>query len=121
MKYNTAISALMIMCNEYESMESITKEDLRILLLLLNPIAPHITEEINEVYNLGELLCKSNWPEYDESKTQDEEITIGIQVNGKLRGSVAIKKDMPEEEVKSIALNENNVKRHVEGREILRQ
>ncbi len=120
LKFNTAISTLMIMCNEYEALDNITNDDLRILLILLNPIAPHITEEINELCKLGKTLCKSNWPEYDESKTHDNEITIGVQVNGKLRGSVTIKKDMPEEEVKSIALSEENVKRHTEDKEILK-
>lgn len=57
----------MIMCNEYGNMESITK-DYRILLLLLNPIAPHITEELNQINNLGETLCYSKWPTYDETK-----------------------------------------------------
>ena len=72
MKFNTAISALMIMLNEYDNMETITKADLRTLLHLLNPFAPHITEEINKIYNLGEPLCESTWPTYDEDKTKDD-------------------------------------------------
>lgn len=120
LKFNTAISALMIMCNKYEEMESITNDDLRILILLLNPFAPHVTEELNEICSLGEPLCKSNWPEYDEILAEDEETTIGVQVNGKLRGSITISKDMSEEEVKKIALSEDNVKRHIEEKEILK-
>ncbi len=120
MKFNTAVSSLMIMCNEYESLESITKEDYRILLLLLNPIAPHITEELNERNNLGEAFCYSKWPEYDEEKIADDEVTIGIQVNGKLRGSIKINSTMSEDEIKSLATDDLNVKKYIEGKEIVK-
>jgi leucyl-tRNA synthetase len=120
MKFNTAVSSLMIMCNEYESFESITKKDYKILLLLLHPIAPHITEELNEANNLGEMLCTSNWPTYDESMIEEENITIGVQVNGKLRGSININSNMSEEEIKILAINEKNVKKHIKGMQIVK-
>ncbi len=121
LKYNTAVSSLMIMLNEYEKFEKgITKDDYRLILTLLNPIAPHITEELNEVYNLGDALCKSIWPEYDDTKTIDNEVTIGVQVNGKLRGTITISQDAREEDIKEAAINEENVKRHIDGKEVVK-
>ena len=121
LKYNTAVSSLMIMLNEYEKFENgITKDDYRLLLILLNPIIPHITEELNEQYNLGETLCKSKWPKYDESKTVDSTINIGVQVNGKVRGTISISVDEDEDSIKEKALNDENVKRHTDGKEIVK-
>ena len=120
MKYNTAVSSLMILSNFYEKCEFITKDDYRILLMLLNPIAPHITEELNEINNLGEMLCKSNWPEYDEAKTIDETLEIGVQVNGKLRASIKIVKDEKEESIIEKAMQEENVIKHIEGMNVVK-
>ncbi len=120
MKYNTVVSSLMILTGAYEKMPSITKDDYRLLLILLNPIAPHITEELNEVNHLGEMICKSSWPKFDEAKTIDEAITIGVQVNGKLRGSIEIVKDEEEASVIEKAKSDANVKKHLEGKEIIK-
>ena len=120
MKYNTAVSALMILLNAMEKEESITHKDYRTLLALLNPIAPHITEELNEECKLGEEFAVSAWPEYDESKTTDSEFEIGVQVNGKLRGSVLISEDDSEEEIKMKALNNENVKKYTDGLNIIK-
>ena len=120
MKYNTAVSALMILLNAMEKEESITHKDYRTLLALLNPIAPHITEELNEECKLGEELAVSAWPEYDESKTTDSEFEIGVQVNGKLRGSVLISEDDSEEEIRVKALNNENVKKYTDGLNIVK-
>ncbi len=121
LKYNTAVSSLMILLNEYEdSKNGITRDDYRLLLILLNPIAPHITEELNEQYQLGDPLCISTWPEFDEKKIVEEEITIGVQVNGKLRGTIKTKQDETEEQVKEKALNEENVKKNLENLEVVK-
>ena len=120
MKYNTAISALMIMVNELDKMDSITKSDYRILLHLLNPTAPHITEELNEKYKLGPVLCESNWPEADESKLEVSTMTIGVQVNGKLRGTIDISVDEDEESIKNKAKEVDNVKKFCEGHDIVK-
>ena len=120
MKYNTAVSSLMILTGFYEKYENITKDDYRVLLQLLNPIAPHITEELNETNNLGEMLCKSSWPIYDESKTIDDTLEIGVQVNGKLRASIKIVKDEDKDSVIEKALNEENVQKHIEGMEVVK-
>ena len=120
LKYNTAVSALMILLNELDSYESITKDEYRLLLTLLNPIAPHITEELNEYYALGDTICKSSWPVVDKSKLVETETTIGVQVNGKVRGTITVLADETEDEIKEKALNEENVKKHIEGKEIVK-
>ena len=117
--YNTAVSTLMILLNKYEECEHITKKDYTLLLTLLNPMAPHITEELNE--SLGQSpICKGTWPEYDEAKTILNEKEIGVQVNGKLRGSIVVNVDDSEDVIKDKALNNDNVKRHIEGLEIVK-
>ena len=120
LKYNTAVSALMILLNELDSYETITKDEYRLLLTLLNPIAPHITEELNEYYALGDTICKSSWPVVDKSKLVENETTIGVQVNGKVRGTITVSADENEDEIKEKALSEENVKKHIEGKEIVK-
>lgn len=120
MKYNTAVSSLMIMLNEYEKNETVTKDDLRILIHLLNPIAPHITEEINENSKLGNVLCKSTWPKYDESKTVEDSYTMIVQVNGKVRGKIEVATDTTEEEMKTLAVEIDNVKYNIDGHNIIK-
>ena len=117
--YNTAVSTLMILANQYDEQEKITKKDYQVLLTLLNPIAPHITEELNEFLGYDP-ICESTWPIYDEEKTIDNEIMIGIQVNGKLRGEIKITQKDSEEEMKQKALANENVKKHIEGKEIIK-
>ena len=120
MKFNTAVSALMILLNKFEEQEEITKDDYRTFLILFNPIAPHITEELNEKYQLGEAICKSSWPTYDESKTIDEEKEIAVQVNGKVRATIKINVNENEESIKEKALSTENVKNHTDGKEIVK-
>ena len=121
LKYNTAISSLMSMLNEYDKYkDGITKDDYRVLLHLLNPDAPHITEELNEQYNLGKPLCESAWPIYDEAKTIDKEITIGVQINGKLRSEVTLELNESEELAKDKVLNQDNVKKYIDEKEIVK-
>ena len=119
MGYNTYVSSLMILANAYDNKESITKEDYRLLLMLMNPSAPHITEELNE--KLGyKPICESSWPKYDESKLIETEFNIAVQVNGKLRGTIIINVNDTEDAIKEKALNNENVKKHTEGKEIVK-
>ena len=105
--------------NAYDDLDSITKEDYHLLLTLLNPVAPHITEELNE--SLGyEPLCYENWPTYDESKLVETEKEIAVQVNGKVRATITININDSEEVVKEKALEQENVKRFTEGKEIVK-
>ena len=120
MNYNTAVSSLMILLNNYEKETSITSKDYRTLLQLLNPIAPHITEELNQNLNLGAMFAKSSWPTYDENKTTDDTYTIGVQVNGKLRASIKVTEEMSEEEIRVLALNEENIQKYTQDHEIIK-
>ncbi|MBQ6494592.1 MAG: leucine--tRNA ligase [Bacilli bacterium] len=120
MSYNTAISSLMILLNEMDKFDSITRDDYRLLLQLLNPFAPHITEELNEKCKLGELFTNSVWPSYDESKTEDSELEIGVQINGKLRSTIKIKKDEDKSVVEKIALDDEKVKKNILDKEIIK-
>ncbi|MCI9110790.1 MAG: leucine--tRNA ligase [Bacilli bacterium] len=119
MKYNTAVSTLMIFLNDLEKYESITKDDLRVIVHLLNPIAPHITEEINEVSSLGKPLCESDWPIYEESKTINSTFEMVIQVNGKVRGKVTMPINSTKEQMQTAAMDNENVKKFVDGKTIL--
>jgi len=105
MAYNTAVSALMILANSYEDAKAITKDEYRLLLTLLNPIAPHITEELNEQLGFAP-ICESAWPEYDEAKTIDSEIELPVQINGKVKGTITVALDATEEVVKDLAHKE---------------
>ena len=119
MSYNTYISALMILTNAYDDLDSITKEDYRLLLVLLNPVAPHMTEELNE--KLGyDALCYASWPTYDASKLVESTKEIAVQVNGKVRATITISVDDSEDVIKDKALSEENVKRHIEGKEVVK-
>ena len=120
MNYNTAVSSLMILLNNYEKETNITSKDYRTLLQLLNPIAPHITEELNQNLNLGTMFAKSSWPTYDENKTIDDTYTIGVQVNGKLRASIKVTDEMSEEEIRDLALNEENIQKYTQDHEIIK-
>ena len=121
LKFNTAVSSLMILTNELDKQESITKNDYRTLLILLNPIAPHITEELNEMYALGKTICSSSWPKYDEEKTIDSTVTIAVQVNGKLRGSMNIPINLDKEETLRLAKELDNVKKYLENTTIIKE
>ena len=119
MRYNTAVSSLMILTNAYDEKETITKEDYHLLLTLLNPIAPHITEELNEMLGYKP-ICESTWPKYDEEKTIDKTKEIGVQVNGKLRSSIKINSDDTKETIESIALNDEKIKKNILDKEIVK-
>lgn len=119
-KYNTSVSALMILLNELEKQKEISNKDYRTLLLILNPIAPHITEELNEEYNLGEVLCKSSWPTYDSNKLVNDTYEMVVQVNGKVRGKIIVSTDTSKEEMENLAKEIDNVKVHIEGKEIIK-
>ena len=111
----------MILTNDLEKNDTITKDDYRILLTLLNPIAPHITEELNEKYSLGKPICESEWPEYNEDKMKDELVKIAVQVNGKVRGTILVNSEASNEDVLKIAKEQENVKKYLENATILKE
>jgi leucyl-tRNA synthetase len=117
--FNTAISQLMIFVNEVYKVSKISRDQARSFLKLLNPIAPHITEELNEiVLNYHEELIYSEWPTYNPAFLVEDEVEMVVQVNGKLRAKCLVEVDLDHEEVEKIALSLDNVKKHIEGLEI---
>ena len=120
MAYNTAVSALMILANSYDDAQNITKEDYHVLLTLLNPIAPHITEELNESLGYAP-ICESAWPKYDEAKTIDSEIEIPVQFNGKLKATITVPLDSDEAVVKEIVHKNETVCGLLEGKTIVKE
>ena len=120
-KYNTAISSLMTLVNSFNDTNVVSRKDYRILLQLLNPFSPHITEELNQKYNLGEELAYSAWPTYDKDKIVDETFELVVQVNGKVRGKIVVDSNTTEEEMKEKAKEIDNVKNYLEGHEIVKE
>ncbi len=106
MKFNTSIATFMTMINEFYKLKRINKAEFKTFLELLNPFAPHITEELYESLNLGHTISDSTWPKYDEAKTIDDEIEIPVQFNGKVKATVKISLDADEENVKEIVHKE---------------
>jgi leucyl-tRNA synthetase len=105
MKFNTAISALMVYANELEKKDDVTKKEFEVLLLLLFPFAPHVAEELWERMGHEESITNENWPKFDENKIQNLEVKIAIQINGKTRAILAAPNNLSEDEVRSLALN----------------
>jgi leucyl-tRNA synthetase len=99
LKYNTAIAAMMALINDFYKKGSVTEDEFKTLLILLNPVAPHITEELWAVKNYGGYVYQQSWPEFDEAKTASSTVEIAIQINGKTKATLAIGKDDPKDEV----------------------
>ncbi|MBO5260450.1 MAG: leucine--tRNA ligase [Agathobacter sp.] len=99
LKYNTAIAAMMAILNDFYKKNAITKGELKTLIVLLNPVAPHITEEMWEAIGESGRVYEQTWPEYDEAKTVESTVEIAVQINGKTKGTLAIGKDDPKDDV----------------------
>ena len=123
LKMNTAIAAMMTAVNEMTA-NGVTKGDMGILLRLLNPFAPHITEELWEQLGFaaktGKMCCQAEWPVYDASKTVASSVEMAIQVNGKMKGTVTMPVDSDEEAVKAAALAVDKVQKAAEGMQIVK-
>ena len=121
-KFNTAIATLMALINDISNVKSINKEELRIFSILLNPFAPHVTEEVYEACKLGDgILAEAKWPEYDESKCVDESVEIVVQVNGKIKAKLNIPADADKDTVLELAKNDENVKKAIDGMNIIKE
>ena len=118
---NTAVSQMMIFINAVNKEEVLPVEYAEGFIKLLNPLCPHITEEIwCEKLGHKDTIAYEKWPEYSEELLNESEITIGVQVNGKLRGTINITKDLSNDEIEKIALENENVKKSIEGKEIVK-
>ena len=121
-KFNTAIASLMALMNDINAVGSINKKEYAIFSILLNPFAPHVTEEIWSTCNLGDgMVVDQSWPEYDESKCKANEIEIAVQVNGKIKTKLMIPAEAEQAEVIALAKADENVKKSVEGMNIIKE
>ena len=118
MKFNTAIAAIMSFVNDIYATGSITRGELRTLLILLFPFAPHIAEEINEAAKLGSPIYEARWPEYDESALVADSVEIGVQINGKVRARIMVPANAAKEEIEKLALESAEVKPFTEGKTV---
>ena len=121
MKFNTAIATFMTMVNEFYKDKKLSKGEYKTFLQLLNPFAPHMTEELFEEMGESKTITQMPWPLYDEAKTIDDEIQIPIQVNGKLKTTIMVSKDLAEEEIKKVVHENEIVCKNLEGKTIVKE
>ncbi len=120
-KFNTAISALMILVNFMAKEKSFSQESLHNLLVILNPFAPHITEELWQKIGNKDLLVTQPWPTWDKNLVQADSVTVAIQVNGKLRGSIEVSIDAKQSEVLSLAREQESIKKYISGKKVVKE
>ncbi len=121
LKANTAIATLMTLVNKFYDTGAVTREELRTLLILLNPLAPHMTEELYEQLGFDGELNAQQWPTYDEAKCVDETIQIAVQVNGKVRAKLEIPADLPQEDVLRAAREHEKVRELLAGKNVVKE
>ncbi|MBR2719306.1 MAG: leucine--tRNA ligase [Clostridia bacterium] len=120
MKFNTAIAAMMTLVNEMYAIGSVTKAELKTLIQLLNPVAPHITEEMWELNGFGSGMMRSEWPQWDEAAMVKSEIEIAVQVCGKVRGHITIPADMTKEQAEKELAAHEGVQRYLAGKNVVK-
>ena len=122
LKFNTAIAALMSLINEVYDSGSITRDELAVFSILLNPFAPHVTEEVWQACALGEgMVAQQHWPSYDESKCKDDVIEIAVQVNGKVRTRLSVDAEISAEDAIAAAKAEPKIAAEIEGKNIVKE
>ena len=121
LKFNTAIAQLMTWLNDVEKCGSITKEEYRIYLMLLDPFAPHICEEIWENMGFGGMIVEQTWPEYDEAKCVDETVEIAVQITGKVRARINIPADATSEQAIAAAKADPTIAGLLEGKNVVKE
>ena len=120
MKFNTAIASMMSFINEMYAQGSITKGELSVLLQLLNPTAPHITEEMWSLIGNEKTIDETKWPVYDEAKTVDSEVEIVLQINGKIKEKITVAANLSDDEIKAKALENDVIKGFTDGKTIVK-
>ncbi len=121
MKFNTAIATMMSAINDFYDSGYITKAELKDFIVLLNPVAPHITEEMWTLQGFEGMLNETNWPTWDDAKTIDDEIEIPVQINGKVRGKVVVAKDASQDVVKEKAMADEGVLKAIDGKNVVKE
>ena len=119
LKANTAIAAMMGLLNQLEK-NGCNRAEFRTFITILNPFAPHITEELNELLGGTEMLCKTAWPAYDESKTVDQTLELAVQVNGKVRSVITVSAEADEDEMRETALRDAKVQAALQGMQVVK-
>ena len=120
MKFNTAIAALMSLLNEFTKKGSVTRAEIRTMITLLNPFAPHMTEEMNERLGLGAQLATTAWPTYDESAIAEDTIEMAVQINGKVREKISVAADASNADVEAAVLGNEKVAALIEGKTVVK-
>lgn len=120
LKFNTAIAQIMTLLNEFYTQKNITREDYKTLLILLNPVAPHITEELWSILKYDGHICHTTWPKYDEEKTKEDMVNLPIQINGKLRGTLKVSVDENEETIFKKVRDNKNINKYLENKNIVK-
>jgi leucyl-tRNA synthetase len=120
LKANTAIAQMMTLVNEFYKLDEITDADFRILLTLLNPVAPHITEELWEIKGYEGMISAQSWPTYDEEKTQEDIIELAVQINGKVRDKIEVAKDASKESIEEVARASERIQELLSGKNIVK-
>ena len=121
LKMNTAIAALMALLNEIYDVGSITRQELRTFITLLNPFAPHLTEEMWELENFGGMLNQAEWPKYEEAKCQDSTVEIVVQINGKIRCKLTVAADIDAKSAIELAKSQDEIAAFIDGKTIVKE
>ena len=122
LKFNTAIAALMALMNVIAEKGSINKAELSVFTMLLNPFAPHVTEEVWSEMKLGEgMVTEQPWPKYDESKCKDDVIEIVVQVNGKVRARLCVAADIQKDDAIALAKAEDRIAAEINGKNVVKE
>ena len=122
LKFNTAIASLMALINEIYDSGSVTRDELKIFTILLNPFAPHITEELWETCSFdSKMVAQQQWPQYDEAKCKDTSVEIAVQLNGKLRARITVAADIDKEGALTVAKADAKVASALEGKNIVKE
>lgn len=119
-KFNTAVAALMALVNEFYKKGSVTRGEYKTLLTLLNPFAPHITEELWQMCDFGGVLSDGTWPTYDEEKTKDDTVEMAVMIGGKVRAKIVVPAGIGEEEIRKTALDDETVKKALDGKTVVK-
>lgn len=121
LKFNTAIATMMALLNDISATKSINRAEFKTLLILLNPFAPHITEELYQIVGFEGVLNQQKWVEYDEALCVDKSIEIVVQVNGKIKTKLVIPVNTQKDDVLKMALSDNKVQSSIDGKNVIKQ
>ncbi|MCQ2478558.1 MAG: class I tRNA ligase family protein, partial [Clostridia bacterium] len=121
LKMNTAIASLMSLLNTVTATGSINKAELKDFIIMLNPFAPHITEEMWEIAGFGGMLNEAKWPEFDESKCADSSVEIAVQVNGKIRARINVPADISNDDAIALAKSQGNVAAEIKNKTVIKE